>query len=380
MDSENDDASSVSDGRDDYEMEETEDACLDLPTEESKEDTSIYCMDADYLRSLRHSNIENADVDGEEGSPAKYEFILMDIDIAPDKHHGTAVLLFGRTFPSNQSIHVNLLGWYPSLCIEEPADWKCDLHQENLKMILRQKIRSRLEEAYPYALKLFNSLDCDAVIDIKSERGTNIMGYSPSYARDKPFLKIWVASPLFVKPLRECFEGGYLDEAEDSSKQRAEGFSVLVEGGNVCEKQKKTCTFNSNFEPVLQFMVDLGISGCQWCRVSASPSQYANKRSNCDVEILDCSVDKLQLLDLSEKSDAGSVRVLSFDLEAAGRKGVFPDPAIDPVIQIGIQLQIHGASLQTLKPILLSFKHCAEIEGADVFSFESEASMLVAFR
>jgi DNA polymerase delta subunit 1 len=36
------------------------------------------------------------------------------------------------------------------------------------------------------------------------------------------------------------------------------------------------------------------------------------------------------------------LRILSFDIECAGRKGVFPEPKIDPVIQIANVVSIHG--------------------------------------
>jgi DNA polymerase delta subunit 1 len=37
------------------------------------------------------------------------------------------------------------------------------------------------------------------------------------------------------------------------------------------------------------------------------------------------------------------LRVLSFDIECAGRKGVFPEPEIDPVIQIATVVKIQGS-------------------------------------
>jgi len=85
-------------------------------------------------------------------------------------------------------------------------------------------------------------------------------------------------------------------------------------------------------------------------------------------------MDQLRVLSLEEKSDLGPLRILSFDLEAAGRRGVFPDPMVDPVIQISIQFEPRK------RPVLLSFKECSPIPDADVFSFEKEESLLLAFR
>jgi DNA polymerase delta subunit 1 len=36
------------------------------------------------------------------------------------------------------------------------------------------------------------------------------------------------------------------------------------------------------------------------------------------------------------------LRVLSFDIECAGRKGIFPEAEIDPVIQIASVVQLQG--------------------------------------
>ena len=39
------------------------------------------------------------------------------------------------------------------------------------------------------------------------------------------------------------------------------------------------------------------------------------------------------------------LRILSFDIECAGRKGVFPDASIDPVIQIANMVTRQGPCL-----------------------------------
>jgi DNA polymerase delta subunit 1 len=37
-------------------------------------------------------------------------------------------------------------------------------------------------------------------------------------------------------------------------------------------------------------------------------------------------------------------RILSFDIECAGRKGIFPEPEMDPVIQIANVVTVQGQS------------------------------------
>jgi len=44
-------------------------------------------------------------------------------------------------------------------------------------------------------------------------------------------------------------------------------------------------------------------------------------------------------------SKIAPLRILSFDIECAGRKGIFPEPGIDPVIQIANMVTRQGQPL-----------------------------------
>ena len=43
-------------------------------------------------------------------------------------------------------------------------------------------------------------------------------------------------------------------------------------------------------------------------------------------------------------SHTAPLRILSFDIECAGRKGIFPEPQVDPVIQIASMVTRQGIS------------------------------------
>ena len=43
-----------------------------------------------------------------------------------------------------------------------------------------------------------------------------------------------------------------------------------------------------------------------------------------------------------EWSKMAPLRILSFDIECAGRKGIFPDATVDPVIQIANMVTAQG--------------------------------------
>lgn len=69
---------------------------------------------------------------------------------------------------------------------------------------------------------------------------------------------------------------------------------------------------------------------------------------------------------------------MSFDIECLGREGIFPTADQDPVIQIAsVVSNIHG---EILRRVVLTLKLCDPITNADVFSFETEEELLIAWR
>ena len=302
-------------------------------------------------------------------APGIVQFILMDVLVQQDLTHGTAALLFGRT-AAGQSVFVRVHGWYPYLFVEAPSGWiDSAAHQDCIKMAMKDALVFALEDFPALQKMLFTETFAQPIVSMELVVGTNIMGFDPLH-QNCLFLKQRVVSPLLMKPLRQCWEGGY----QVKGTMVSEGKTIRIALGSgrpEIVSQGKTPTFNSNLDPVLQFMVDKSLSGCQWCQVQARAC--AHKDTYCDLE-LECEVDALQPLSLEAMSDLGPLKVISFDIEAAGRRGVFPDPMVDPVIQIALPFQPSRA------PILLSFKDCEPIQGAVVLSFADERSLLVAFK
>lgn len=79
-----------------------------------------------------------------------------------------------------------------------------------------------------------------------------------------------------------------------------------------------------------------------------------------------------------EWSDIAPLRILSVDIECAGRKGQFPDAKHDPVIQIASHVSVHGQG--TLVKNIMTLGGCAPIVGAEVMSFKNEKDLLVSGR
>jgi DNA polymerase delta subunit 1 len=103
--------------------------------------------------------------------------------------------------------------------------------------------------------------------------------------------------------------------------------------------------------------------------------QPQQKKSYCQLEV-DVHTDALLAHEpVGEWMKIAPMRILSFDIECAGRKGHFPTADIDPVIQIGNVLAINGQK-QPIARNVFTLKSCAAIVGAQVLSFENEYEML----
>lgn len=79
-----------------------------------------------------------------------------------------------------------------------------------------------------------------------------------------------------------------------------------------------------------------------------------------------------------EWSHIAPLRILSFDIECAGRKGAFPEASQDPVIQIASVVTIQGEKQPRIRSVF-SFRSCAAIVGADVMGFDREEDMLMGW-
>lgn len=133
-------------------------------------------------------------------------------------------------------------------------------------------------------------------------------------------------------------------------------------------------------------MIDNHIKGCCWVELPAgkwrhrpSPESPGWSRvSKCHFEVDVAFNEFIAHAPEGEWSKVAPYYFLSFDIECAGRKGVFPEPDKDPIIQIANVVQRYGDS----KPIyvnIYTLKSCAPITHAEVFSYDKEGDMLTAW-
>ncbi|XP_069804107.1 DNA polymerase delta catalytic subunit [Dendropsophus ebraccatus] len=196
----------------------------------------------------------------------------------------------------------------------------------------------------------------------------NMYGYHGK--RIIPFLKITMAFPRLIAPAKRLLEQG-------------------IRFGSFPMQCYQAYEANIDFE--IRFMVDNDIVGCNWIELPAGKYRIRKEYEGGDVRKDDprkVSLSQLEV-DISwadlishpaegEWQKIAPLRVLSFDIECAGRKGVFPEPDKDPVIQIANMVLRQGEKDPFIRNVF-TLGTCASIVGSQVLCFEKEAALLKAW-
>ncbi|XP_024093674.3 DNA polymerase delta catalytic subunit isoform X2 [Pongo abelii] len=179
-------------------------------------------------------------------------------------------------------------------------------------------------------------------------------GHGPS-----PFLRITLALPRLVAPARRLLEQGI----------RVAGLGT-----------PSFAPYEANVDFEIRFMVDTDIVGCNWLELPAG--KYAlrlkEKATQCQLEVDVLWSDVVSHPPEGPWQRIAPLRVLSFDIECAGRKGIFPEPERDPVIQI-CSLGLRWGEPEPFLRLALTLRPCAPILGAKVQSYEKEEDLLQAW-
>jgi DNA polymerase delta subunit 1 len=297
---------------------------------------------------------------------------------------GADMLLLGRC-DDGLSGCVRVSGWHAHLFVAAPHGYTAAQNS-----VLRELLETKLATHQMYTkptntttskLKKKTRGDGSQVMHaVTLVRGKSVHGYSPE--APAPFLKLEVVRPWALEALLAVWTG-YTTDAGD----QVPGLVLQVDarGQPSLYEARATETFHSNLDPVLQFMVDARLSGCDWVACTGPGLCRADPLDRCSHCAHEWQCECTTLVLERGRADLAPLRVLSFDLEAAGRRGVFPQASHDPVIQIAVYLHVVGGKDDdendaSLTPILLSLRECAPIEGAEVVSFEDEGALLRAFR
>ena len=104
-----------------------------------------------------------------------------------------------------------------------------------------------------------------------------------------------------------------------------------------------------------------------------------DRHSNCQLEAYVHYKDLIAHPVDGEWAKMAPLRILSFDIECAGRKGVFPEADHDPVIQIASIVTRYGEDKPFVRNVFC-LDTCSLIVNTQIFEFDTEQKMLLAWR
>ncbi|KAK6505129.1 DNA-directed DNA polymerase delta [Arthrobotrys musiformis] len=192
----------------------------------------------------------------------------------------------------------------------------------------------------------------------------NLYGFQGN--QKSPYIKITVTDPKHIAKVRRFLETGDSNYA---------GMWNGLEGGLM--------TFD-NIQYIMRFMVDTKMAGMSWVEVKKDKYTYvppglnSGRLGSSQIEAFCHYRDMIAHQAEGEWSKMAPLRVLSFDIECAGRKGIFPDPKIDPVIQIASVVTRYGDKQPFIRNVFC-LDTCALIAGCQLCEFSREDQMLRAW-
>ncbi|KAG4435818.1 DNA-directed DNA polymerase delta [Cadophora sp. M221] len=191
----------------------------------------------------------------------------------------------------------------------------------------------------------------------------NLYGFQGN--QQNPYIKITVNNPKFINKVRSTIEQG---TANYKGMWKGSG-----DGGIL--------TFDS-IAYVLRFMIDCKISGMSWVEVPAGNYTIIpqhERHSNCQIEAWVSYRDLIAHKPEGEWAKMAPLRILSFDIECAGRKGIFPEANQDPVIQIANVVTRYGEKKPFVRNVFC-LDNTSSIVNTQLFEFDKEEQMLSKWR
>lgn len=257
--------------------------------------------------------------------------------------------LFGVT-ESGQSVVCNVHGFFPYFYCPTPT---------NFNEALIPQVVAELNRQSKIAKGATAPVECpgaESVVGIEMCMKEPLYGYHGNVKA--PFFKVFVRHHKLVRPISLIVN---------------DGFNIPGIGAYSCT------TYETNLEFTLRFMVDTGIVGASWIELPAEkytvlPAGHSSS-THCQYEVDVHFKDLIAHEPVGEWSKMAPLRILSLDIECAGRPGIFPEAKIDPIIQIANVVTIQGQKQPFIRNVF-TLNTCAPIPGAHIMSFEDEGGML----
>ncbi|KAJ1507480.1 DNA polymerase delta catalytic subunit [Coelomomyces lativittatus] len=256
-------------------------------------------------------------------------------------------LLFYGITKEGHSVTCHVHGFFPYFYVPAPEG----LAESHLPMVLQRLNNSMMQEK--------KSENEQIVLQIEFCLKESIMFFHGNMKSN--FLKITLSHPKHIASCRRLFE---TNSFQLNTGSKAFQFSDL--------------TYESNLAFLLRYMIDADITGMNWLELP--PTKYllrpkAHCISHAQLEVDVAYNHVISHAPVGPWSVMAPLRVLSFDIECAGRKGFFPDPHYDAVIQIANMVMYQGESQPFIRNVF-TLNTCAHIVGSQVLSFDTEQELL----
>ncbi|KAK9449602.1 DNA polymerase family B-domain-containing protein [Limtongia smithiae] len=271
--------------------------------------------------------------------PRTTSITFQQIDAEESMHDNSAAIrLFGVT-ENGHSVMCSLTGFYHYFYAVAPVGFR----------------REHINEFH-------NALDAQfdhAIWGVDLVMRYSIMQYTGD--RKNQFLKIIVRDPRGINRIRGAFERGDV---------MFQDFSFGVDP-----------TFD-NIPYVLRALIDCHMSGMSWVTAPAGKYKVIADKLKVSSSQLELAIPYDAIISHPSEGEwlkMAPLRTLSFDIECAGRKGIFPEPENDPVIQIANVISKHGDRKPFVRNVF-TLNTCSPIVGSQIFENRTEEEMLMGWR
>uniref|UniRef100_A0A915CHF5 DNA polymerase n=1 Tax=Parascaris univalens TaxID=6257 RepID=A0A915CHF5_PARUN len=286
-----------------------------------------------------------------EGNQLDIALQVIDIDYFMDQRDDVVVRLFGATMNGN-SLCVQVHGFVPYFYVLV-GDSFLPEYIESAKKVLNDNVKSVASSGIGISKEVEN-----LVVDLELTTGADIYGYHKNLKQK--FLKVFVRTPKLFPICRRIFQ----------------------EGIDLCGREERSSLscFEANVDFEIRFMVDLGLVGCGWVVLPSRKYDVVPEGqvvSRCQLE---CSIKFTDLVvhapeSAPEWSAIAPLRILSFDIECIGRRGVFPEPHTDAVIQIANMVKMEGGTDPFIRNCFV-IGDTAPVIGSDIIVCRNEHELL----
>ncbi|KAF1835563.1 DNA polymerase delta catalytic subunit [Decorospora gaudefroyi] len=262
-----------------------------------------------------------------------------------------AVKLFGVT-ETGHSVLLHVTGFLHYFYVAAPIGFHtgdCEQYKQFLEAEYRKQFQQKQYSQH------------SVIASVQMCMRENILRFQGN--QKSPYLKISVHDPKTIGRVRTMVQRG---NANYKRLWPAREDGIL--------------TFD-NIAYVLRFMIDTKVTGMCWVEVPAGKYSIINdgRQSNCQIEAQIHYTDLIAHQSEGEWAKIAPLRILSFDIECAGRKGIFPEANVDPVIQIANVVTRYGEEKPFIRNVFC-LDTVSHIVATEILSFQTESEMLMKWR